>query len=111
MKKSGFYIIKEQFFEEMNEPYLKGNKKENRPHYYCFEDEDTGIYWMIPLSSKIEKYRKIMEKREIKGKSCDILHILRLDDKRESANYAQTECQFRYCGTAIPFLTVRSTAR
>ena len=28
-----------------------------------------------------------------------------------SANYAQTECQFRYCGTAIPFLTVRSTAR
>ncbi|WP_394861331.1 hypothetical protein, partial [Mediterraneibacter gnavus] len=25
------------------------------------------------------------------------------------ANYAQTECQFRYCGTAIPFLTVRST--
>ena len=29
----------------------------------------------------------------------------------ELANYAQTECQFRYCGTAIPFLTVRSTAR
>lgn len=69
MKKSGFYIIKEQFFEDMNEPYLKGNKKENRPHYYCFEDENTGIYWMIPLSSKIEKYRKIMEKREAKGKA------------------------------------------
>ncbi|GAA6263243.1 hypothetical protein F110043I8_02280 [Ruminococcus sp. f11] len=30
---------------------------------------------------------------------------------RADANYAQTECQFRYCGTAIPFLTVRSTAR
>ena len=29
----------------------------------------------------------------------------------KDANYAQTECQFRYCGTAIPFLTVRSTAR
>ena len=28
-----------------------------------------------------------------------------------NANYVQTECQFRYCGTAIPFLTVRSTAR
>lgn len=73
MKKSGFYIIKEQFFEDMNEPYLKGNKKENRPHYYCFEDENTGIYWMIPLSSKIEKYRKIMEKREAKGKACKAL--------------------------------------
>ena len=37
------------------------------------------------------------------------------DDKKVflicTANYAQTECQFRYCGTAIPFLTVRSTAR
>ena len=31
--------------------------------------------------------------------------------KVTDANYAQTECQFRYCGTAIPFLTVRSTAR
>ena len=30
---------------------------------------------------------------------------------KNAANYAQTECQFRYCGTAIPFLTVRSTAR
>lgn len=29
----------------------------------------------------------------------------------QDANYVQTECQFRYCGTAIPFLTVRSTAR
>lgn len=35
-KKSGFYIIKDQFFEDMNDPYLKGNKSGNRPHYYCF---------------------------------------------------------------------------
>ena len=28
-----------------------------------------------------------------------------------TANYAQTECQFRYCGTAIPFLTVQSTVK
>lgn len=32
-------------------------------------------------------------------------------DTAKAANYVQTECQFRYCGTAIPFLTVRSTAR
>ena len=34
-----------------------------------------------------------------------------IEDDSLFANYAQTECQFRYCGTAIPFLTVRSTAR
>ena len=31
MKKTGFYIIKDQFFEDMNDPYLKGNKSGNRP--------------------------------------------------------------------------------
>ena len=50
MKKTGFYIIKDSFFEDMDEPYLKGNKEGNRPHYYCFEDSVSGLYWMIPLS-------------------------------------------------------------
>ena len=26
MKKTGFYIIKDSFFVDMNEPYLKGKK-------------------------------------------------------------------------------------
>lgn len=85
MKKTGFYIIKEQFFENMSDPYLKGNKEENRPHYYCFSDTHTGIYWMIPLSSRIDKYKKIMEKKTKAGKPCDIIHIAKLDDSRESA--------------------------
>lgn len=85
MKKTGFYIIKDKFFEDMLDPYLKGNKAGNRPHYYCFEDTNTGIYWMIPLSSRIDKYRRIIDKKEKAGKPCDILHIVKLDDSRESA--------------------------
>ena len=42
---------------------------------------------------------------KFRPEEVEILH------NRMNANYAQTECQFRYCGTAIPFLTVRSTAR
>ena len=30
MKKTGFYIIKDKFFEDMPDPYLKGNKAGNR---------------------------------------------------------------------------------
>ena len=67
VKKTGFYIIKEKFFEDMSDPYLKGNKEENRPHYYCFEDTNTGIYWMIPLSSRVDKYKHIMEKKKDAG--------------------------------------------
>ena len=56
MIRNGFYIIKDSFFSDMSDPYLKGNKKQNRPHYYCFEDSNyNGIYWMIPLSSRIDK--------------------------------------------------------
>ena len=85
MKKTGFYIIKDKFFEDMHDPYLKGNKAGNRPHYYCFEDTHTSIYWMIPLSSRIDKYKGIVEKKAKAGKPCDIIHIVKLDDSRESA--------------------------
>ncbi len=84
MKKTGFYIVKDKFFEDMQDPYLKGNKAGNRPHYYCIEDMTTGIYWLIPLSSRIDKFKKIIEKKEKAGKPCDILHIVKLDDNRES---------------------------
>ncbi len=73
MRKTGFYIIKEKFFEDMDDPYLKGNKAGNRPHYYCFEDTRTGIYLMIPLSSRIDKYERIVETKEKAGKPyCEI---------------------------------------
>lgn len=84
MKKSGFYIINEQFFTDMADQYLKGNKQGNRPHYYCFQDDTSGIYWMIPLSSKVDKFRRIMEQRKSNGKPCDTLHIIKLDDGREN---------------------------
>ena len=82
--KTGFYIIKENFFDIVNDPFLKGNKQGNRPHYYCFEDLKTGIYWIIPVSSKLEKYKKIIKNKEKKGTKCDILHIAKLDNDKES---------------------------
>ena len=30
---------------------------------------------MIPLSSRIDKYKKIVSKRTDKGRTCDIIHI------------------------------------
>lgn len=84
MEKTGFYIIKDNFFNIFNDPFLKGNKQGKRPHYYCFEDLKTGIYWIIPMSSKLEKYKKIIKNKEKKGTKCDILHIAKLDNNKES---------------------------
>lgn len=59
----GLYIIKDQYFSDFpNERYMD-NKKESRPHYYALKDDD-GIFWMIPLSSKVEKYRIKIEHTE-----------------------------------------------
>ena len=68
----------------MNDPYLKGNKEQNRPHYYCFEDSENGIYWMIPLSSRVDKYQRIIDKRLAAGKPCDTLYIVELDNNRKN---------------------------
>ena len=84
MKERGFYIIKDEFFEYINDPNLKGNKEENRPHYYCFKEDENNFYWMIPLSSRIDKYKKIIDKIMKKYNRCDTLHIAKLDDGRES---------------------------
>lgn len=72
MKETGFYIIKDKFFEDMPDPYLKGNKAGNRPPYYCFEDTTIGIYWMIPLLSRVDKYKRIADNKAQAGKPCDI---------------------------------------
>lgn len=84
MKERGFYILKDCFFEEFGDLNLKGNKKENRPHYYALCDNNTGLYWVVPMSSRIAKYRAIIEKREKEGKPCDTLHVCKLDNGGES---------------------------
>ena len=45
---------------------------------------------MIPLSSRIDKYKRIVEKKEQAGKPCDILHIVKLDNSRESVFLIQS---------------------
>ena len=64
MVEGGFYIIKDDFFELVDEPFLRANKQGKRPHYYCFRDAKAQVYWMIPLSSKVDKYMHIIEKRK-----------------------------------------------
>ncbi|PBD10369.1 hypothetical protein B0S84_2897 [Caldicellulosiruptor bescii] len=72
-----FYIITISF-RRFSRPYLKENKEENRPNYYCFESENDEIYWMIPVSSKIEKYKKIVEHYESHGRKCIKVFIIEI---------------------------------
>ena len=61
-----FYFIKDEFFELVKDKELcqnneKGNK---RPCFYCFRDKKfEKLIWFIPISSKVEKYKKIYNKK------------------------------------------------
>lgn len=83
MKLYGFYVLSDRFFSKMNDPYLKDNKQESRPLYYCIQEAD--MYWMIPLSSRVEKYKNIIKSKEEKHKPCDGLYICKLPTGKESA--------------------------
>jgi len=39
---------------------------------------------MIPLSSRIDKYQRIIDKRLVAGKPCDTLYIVELDNNRKN---------------------------
>lgn len=56
IKTSGLYIISDKFFKDYPNDRYMDNKGESRPHYYAIQDKD-GLFWMIPLSNQVEKYR------------------------------------------------------
>ena len=45
------------------------NGKHGRPCFYCFKAED--YFWMIPISSKVEKYQRLYDEKVIKYPNYD----------------------------------------
>lgn len=77
MKEGMLYFIKDEFYEKYSEFDLLYNKEQigkqehNRPCCYLFKYSESNIYWMIPISSKIEKYQREYENAIKKYGMCD----------------------------------------
>ena len=72
------YHIKDKYFEKVKDNKLMQNKKNGayRPTFYCLRDEKTGLFWMIPLSSRVNKFQAIYDKQVQKyGKRPILLNI------------------------------------
>ena len=69
------YHIKDEFFDVVNDETLMTNheKGKKRPTYFTIKDDD--ILWFIPLSSKVDKYRKIVDKKIKKYGVCNSILI------------------------------------
>lgn len=79
MKNGHFYFIKDSFYDALPDCRLMTNKgyvtgeKGGRPCHYCFEYE--GVYWMIPISSKIQKFQAIYDSKIKKRGYCDTIRF------------------------------------
>ena len=65
------YFLTDEYFNEFPDNKLMGNKEGNhgRPCFMVLNDEESGIKWAIPVSSKVQKYHSIVDAR----KKCDTI--------------------------------------
>ena len=74
MEENKLYFIKKEYFDTYKCNDISKNKKpdeqgeHNRPCYYAFKDKE--IYWMVPISSQVEKYESIYNKSIKKYGEC-----------------------------------------
>lgn len=71
------YHIKDEYFEfAKDEKLMKNHENGNtRPTYFCIKDDNSKILWFIPMSSKVEKYKKLQEQKIKKNGVCDTIVI------------------------------------
>lgn len=77
VERYGLCIIKDDFFRDFPNIRHMSNKYENRPYYLAVKEEN-GIIWVVPLSSKVEKYREKMRSDEEKYGNSVFYYITRV---------------------------------
>lgn len=77
------YHIKDEFFDQINRKNLMINHENghSRPSYLAIKDEK--ILWFIPLSTKTEKYKSIIEKKEKMYGSCKTILIKKIAGREQ----------------------------
>lgn len=77
-------FVDDDFFDLVQEPYLKVNKGKGaqRPHYFAFKmNGQKDMYWVAPLTSRIAKFDEIVAKKQAQGKPTDIFFKTQVRDK------------------------------
>lgn len=79
METGRFYFLSDQYFADFPDPKLMQNREivdgvsHDRPCYCAFEDAATGLYWMVPFSSRVAKFRKIYQQKLHRRGVCDTI--------------------------------------
>ena len=78
------YHIKDDFFNKVNDENLMSNHElgRKRPSYFVIKDKE--ILWFIPLSSKVEKYQRIIDKKIKKYGVCNSILIREIKGEKNA---------------------------
>lgn len=74
-----FYFLSNAYLEVFNDSYLMKNSEEingvehNRPCFFAFQDFNTMLYWVIPISSRTKKFEKIYNDKVKRNAYCDTI--------------------------------------
>lgn len=89
MEENKLYFIKDEYFEKYKVSNTSFNKdsdengEHNRPCYYAFKEGD--IYWMIPISSQVDKYEYEYQKSIKKYGVCDSISFVYIKGNKNAA--------------------------
>lgn len=79
MTEGHFYFLSDQYFSNFSDSKLMSNKEtakgisHDRPCFCAFQDGKSGIFWLIPISSQIQKFRCIYQNKVNKYGRCDTI--------------------------------------
>ena len=80
--KTGYlYHIKDEYFDVVNDETLMQNHERGKKRPTYFTIKDKNILWFIPISSKIDKYQKIVDKKIEKYGFCNTILIEKIFDE------------------------------
>ena len=71
MQTGNFYYLKDEYFNDFPDKKLMSSK--DRPCFYAFQDNVTLLYWLIPFSSQVGKFRDIYQKKIDSYGICDTI--------------------------------------
>ena len=72
------YHIKDEYFDVVNDDSLMRNHERGKKIPTYFTIKDKNILWFIPISSKIEKYKKIIDNKIKKYGFCNTIIIRKI---------------------------------
>ncbi len=78
------YHIKDEFFDKVNNNGLMINHENGHSRSSYLAIKDDNILWFIPLSTKVDKYKAIIEKKVKKYGSCRTILIKKIADREQA---------------------------